>query len=545
MQGLMMDYQLTLRPILERANNLFAKKEIVTRMDWGIHRYTYADFYKRCCQLANALDRLGIEQGSRIGTFGWNSYRHLELYFAIPCSGNICHTLNLRLHESQLEYIVNHADDRVIFADENLLSLLEPIADKLPNVTHYVVMGEPGKPLPETTLPNVVSYEDLLSAESDSYDWPDLDENTAAAMCYTSGTTGNPKGALYSHRSIYLHALSECTTANFGLMESDVVMPLVPMFHVLSWGMPYASALMGCKQVYPTKYMAAADLAQIVADERVSFTAGVPTIWLGVLNYLEANPLDISSLRRIPCGGSAAPRFMIDTYRDKYGVEIAHAWGMTEMSPLGSLSFLKAYMGDWDEDVKAQLRAKQGLPLPHVEWRVVDEASGEVQPWDGKAVGELQVKGPCVIREYYDDERSAGSFDDGWFKTGDVVTIDSEGYMQIVDRTKDLIKSGGEWISTVDLENALMAHADVFEATVIAVAHPKWAERPLALVVTNPNSAEPPTKASLYALLSETFEKWQLPDDIVYIDEVPKTSTGKFDKKLIRQQYKTYKLPTA
>ena len=544
MNGLMMNYQLTLQSILQRVNQLFGQKEIVSRMDWGIHRYTYADFYQRCGQLAHGLEKLGVQRGDRIGTFAWNSYRHLELYFGVPCYGAVCHTLNLRLHPSQLEYIINHADDRVIFADSNLIHLLEPVADKLPNVTHFVIMGEPGQPLPDTTLPNVVNYEELLADQPESYDWPELDENEAAAMCYTSGTTGNPKGALYTHRSIYLHTLSECTTANFGIRESDAVLPLVPMFHVLSWGMPYASTMMGAKQVYPTRFMTAQDLCELIQAERVTFTAGVPTIWLGVLNFLETNDYDISSLRRIPCGGSAAPRAMIDTYREQYDVEIAHAWGMTEMSPLGSLSILKEYMDNWSDDDQAGVRAKQGLPLPHVEWRVVDVVTGEEQPWDGKSVGELQVKGPCVISGYYNDDRSKDAFMDGWFRTGDVVTIDSEGYMQIVDRTKDLIKSGGEWISTVDLENSLMAHPDVLEATVIAVPHPKWQERPLALVVPNPNSPQPPSKQSLKALLLETFEKWQLPDDIVYVAEIPKTSTGKFNKKVIRQMYAEYNLPT-
>ena len=543
MQGLMMDYQLTLRPILERANYLWGKKEIVSRMDWGTHRYTYADFYKRCGQLANALAKLGVKQGDRVGTFAWNSYRHLELYFAVPCYGAVCHTLNLRLHPDQLAYIINHADDRVIFADANLLVLLEPLADQMPNVTHIVVMGEPGKPLPETTLPNVLSYEELIADEAESYEWPDLDENAAAAMCYTSGTTGNPKGALYSHRSIYLHTLEEVAASALGMVESDVVMPLVPMFHVLSWGMPYAATLTGCKQVYPTKYMTPQDLCELVQDEKVSLTAGVPTIWIGVLNFLETNDYDISSLRSIPCGGSSAPRFMIDTYRDKYNIEIAHAWGMTEMSPLGSFSRPKGYMADWDAGDIAALLAKQGMPLPLVEWRVIDLATGEEQPWDGKSSGELQVKGPHVISEYYNDERSATSFDDGWFKTGDVVTIDPEGYMQIVDRTKDVIKSGGEWISTVDLENALMAHPDVLEATVFAVPHEKWQERPMAIVVANPNSAEPPTADMLYAMLAETFEKWQMPDAIEFVDEIPKTSTGKFNKRVIREQYKAYILP--
>lgn len=541
MNGLMMDYQLTLTPILRRAVQLFGKKEIVSRMDWGMHRHTYADFYKRCGQLAYGLSRLGVKRGDRVGSFAWNSYRHLELYFGVPCMGAVNHTLNIRLHPSQLTYIINHADDRVIVADANLIHLLEPIADQLPNVTHFVVMGEPGKPLPPTTLPNVVSYEELLAGENSDYPWPDLDENEAAGMCYTSGTTGNPKGALYTHRSIYLHTLSQCTTANFGLREDDVIMPLVPMFHVLSWGMPYGSTLMGAKQVYPTRFMTPQDLVELVQNERITYTAGVPTIWLGVLNFLDDHNYDISSLRRIPVGGSAAPRAMIETYAEKYGVEIAHAWGMTEMSPLGSVSFLKSYMSDWSADEKAAVQAKQGLPLPHVEWRVADPTGNELA-WDGEAVGELQVKGPCVISAYYDDERSADAFVDGWFRTGDVVTVDAEGYMAIVDRTKDLIKSGGEWISSVDLENTLMAHPDLVEATVIGVPHPRWQERPLALVVAK-NRSNPPTKESIYDLLSQTFEKWQHPDDILFIDEIPKTSVGKFNKKAIRTQFADYELP--
>ena len=542
MDGLMMDYQLTIQPILQKTRQLFGKKEIVTREAWGIHRHTYTDFYERCGRLANGLTRLGVKRGDRVGTFAWNSHRHLELYFGIPCMGAVCHTLNIRLHAGQLAYIINHADDRVIFVDVSLLSLLEAIADQLPNVTHYVIMGEPKKPLPETSLPNVVDYEALLEGEDADYAWPELDENEAAAMCYTSGTTGNPKGALYSHRSIYLHALAECSTATFGFVESDVVMPLVPMFHVLSWGMPYAAAMMGCKQVYPTSFMQPADLVDLIQQERITFTAGVPTIWIGVLNYLDSGEFDISCLRRIPVGGSAAPRALIEGWANKHGVEITHAWGMTEMSPLGTVSFLKSYMHDWSETEQYDQLAKQGLPLPHVEFRAVDP-EGQKVPWDGESVGELQVKGPCVIREYYKDERSQDSFMDGWFCTGDVVSIDPEGYMQIVDRTKDLIKSGGEWISTVDLENALMAHPDVLEASVVAIPHPKWQERPLALVVTNPNSDKPPSKDSLSDLLLQTFEKWQLPDDFVYVTEIPKTSVGKFDKKVIRAQYADYELP--
>ncbi len=542
MYGLMMDDQLTLRPMMERAHKLFGRKEIVTRTDWGLHRHTYSDFYERCGRLANGLARLGIKRGDRVGTFAWNSYRHLELYFGVPCMGAVVHTLNIRLHDSQLAYIINHAEDRVIIVDSNLLTALEPIADQLKTVTHFVVMHAPGEPLPATSLPNVVDYETLLAGEDANYAWPGLEEREAAAMCYTSGTTGHPKGALYSHRSIYLHSLSGCTEVSFGLTETDVVMPLVPMFHVLSWGMPYAATWLGCKQVYTTSYMQPGDLAAMIQNERVTYTAGVPTIWLGVLNYLETEDYDISSLRRIPVGGSAASRTLIEAYEKKHGVEVVHAWGMTEMTPIGCLCYLKSYMHDWPEEEKFAVRANQGLSALTVDFRLADEA-GNILPWDGKSAGELQVRGPHVISQYYNDERSQGSFVDGWFCTGDVATIDPEGYMRIVDRTKDMVKSGGEWISTVDLENALMAHEDVLEAAVIAVSHPKWQERPLALVVLNPNSENPPSNESLVELLLRTFEKWQLPDDYIFVEEIPKTSVGKFDKKVLRAQYQDYQIP--
>jgi fatty-acyl-CoA synthase len=537
-----MDYQLTLQPMMERAYKLFGRKEIVTRTDWGIHRYTYADLYERCGRLANGLARLGIKRGDRVGTFAWNSYRHLELYFGVPCAGAVVHTLNVRLHESQLVFIVNHAADRVIFVDASLLSVLEPIADQLKTVTHYVVMGTPGEPLPDSSLPNVVSYEDLLAGEDSNYAWPDLDEKEAAAMCYTSGTTGNPKGVLYSHRSIYVHTLSACTPVTFGLRETDTVMPLVPMFHVLSWGIPYAATWLGSKQVYTSSYMQPRDLAELIQSERVTYTAGVPTLWIGLLNFLESEDYDVSSVRRIPVGGAAAPRALIEAYDKKLGIEIVHAWGMTEMTPIGSLCYLKSYMEHLSEEEKYAVRAKQGLAALNVEFRIIDE-NGNEAAWDGESFGELQVRGPSVISAYYQDERTEEAFMDGWFRTGDVATINPEGYMQIVDRTKDLIRSGGEWISTVELESALVAHEDVLEAAVIAVPHPKWQERPLALVVPNPNSPSPPSKESLYDLLRQSFRKWQLPDDFVFVEEIPKTSVGKFDKKVIRAQYQDYSLP--
>ena len=536
-----MDYPLTLQPMLERANQLFGRKEIVTRYPWGVHRYTYAEMYKRTSQLAHALQKLGLKSGDRVGSFAWNSGRHLELYFGIPCSGAVIHTLNIRLHPDQLAYIINHAEDQVIFADASALNLLEPVYDQLTSVRHVVVMAEPGQPLPKSSIPDLIDYETLIGSEATHFDWPEIDERSAAAMCYTSGTTGNPKGALYTHRSIYIHSLSAATPVTFGLDETDVVMPLVPMFHVLSWGMPYASTWLGAKQVYTTSFMTPPDLAELIESEKVTYTAGVPTIWLGLFNYLESNTADISSVRRIPVGGAAAPRSLIESFAEKHNIEIVHAWGMTEMTPIGSLSYLKSYMHDLSANEQMNYLSKQGLSSLTVEFRLIDDEGRQV-PWDGVQPGELQVRGPHVISAYYDDPRSADSFVDGWFRTGDVATIDPEGYMQIVDRTKDLIKSGGEWISTVDLENSIMAHPDVLEAAVVAIPDPKWTERPIALVVPNPNSSQCEPD-SIRALLLNSFERWQCPDHFILFDAIPKTSVGKFDKKVIREHYRDHATP--
>ena len=532
MQGLMMDYQLTLHPLLERAGRLYPNKEIATKLGPDMHRYTYGEFYARVGQLAHVLAKLGVKRGDRVGTLAWNTYRHLELYFAVPCSGAVVHTLNLRLPADQLTYIINHAEDQVVFVEQSLLPILEKIAGSLNTVRHFVVMGQGV----ETTLPHVVSYEDLLAGEPTDFPWPPMDENEAAAMCYTSGTTGNPKGVLYSHRAIYLHTMAICMKDALGLSEQDTVMPVVPMFHAMAWGVPFAATMLGCRQVFPGPHLQPRDLAELIQSERINVTAGVPTLWLGLLNLLENERYDISSLRAMPVGGSAAPRAMIEAYQKKFGVQIIHAWGMTEMTPLGTVSLLKSYMQDWPEEKQFEVRAKQGMPVPGVELRAMDDHGQEV-PWDGKTMGELQVRGPWIISSYYNDPRNADAFMEGWFRTGDVVVIDPEGYMQIVDRTKDVVKSGGEWISTVDLENALMAHPKVLEATVIAVPHPKWQERPLALVVPK---AEAPDKQELYDLLGKHFAKWQLPDDIVFVESIPKTSVGKFDKKVIREQFKEY-----
>jgi acyl-CoA synthetase (AMP-forming)/AMP-acid ligase II len=542
MHGLMMDYPLTLTHILERAQRLFPRNQIVTKTAAGMQRYTYADMYARVGRLANALQRLGVGADGRVATFAWNTYRHLEIYFAAPCTGRVLHTLNIRLFPDQVVYIANHAEDEVIFVDASLLPAVEKLAPQFKTVKHYVVMAD--GPMPQTSLTNAVNYEELLAGESPEYAWPQLDENSAVAMCYTSGTTGNPKGAVYSHRAMFLHSMMACMADTVGISERDAVLPVVPMFHANAWGLPYASTFVGAKQVFPGPFLDGNSLAELIQNERVTVAGGVPTIWMGLLQVLEKESYDMSSLRLMPVGGSAAPQSMIERYQNQFDAYIAHAWGMTEMSPIGTMSHLKSHMADWSDDQKFKVRAKQGTTVPGVEARIVD-IDGRELPWDGQSFGELQVRGPWVIRSYYNDERSADSFQDGWFRTGDVATIDQEGYLQIVDRTKDLVKSGGEWISTVELENALMAHPQVLEAAVIAVPHPKWQERPLACVVPKPDARDALSPGELLEFLSTRVAKWQLPDEVVFIESVPKTSVGKFDKKVLREQYKDYKLPDA
>jgi fatty-acyl-CoA synthase len=535
MQGLMMDYPLTIDRILEYARRMFPGKQISSKLaDGSLHRYTYAEMYGRVKKLANGLKRLGVEPGDRVGTFAWNNYQHLELYYAIPCSGAVCHTLNIRLSPDQLAFIINHADDKVIFVDGTLLPLFEKIAAQVPGVQHYVLFN--AEPNLTTGLPNVTFYEELLAEAAADFTWPVTDENTACGMCYTSGTTGHPKGALYSHRATYLHALATNQASGLGFTEHDTALLIVPQFHVMAWGFPYSTLLAGANIVLPGPHLQAAALVELLAGERVTVANGVPTIWTGVYHELKARPRDISSVRALVIGGSALPQVMIEGFEKDFGIPTLHAWGMTEMSPLGTVSKLLSHHLALPPEQQLAVRAKQGYPLSTVEMRLVDDA-GQAVPHDGQTMGEIQVRGPCVIKSYYQVEPDSASFTaDGWFRTGDVGTMDQDGFMQITDRTKDLIKSGGEWISSVDLENALMAHPAVLEAAVIAIPDPKWVERPLAAVVLAPE-AGPLSETEIKDYLAGQFAKFWLPERVLFIDEVPKTSVGKFDKKVLRARY--------
>jgi acyl-CoA synthetase (AMP-forming)/AMP-acid ligase II len=534
MQGLMMDYQLTLQHFYNRAVRIFPRKEIVTQTDTGLHRYTFGEWGKRTAQLANALHRAGVKEGDRIATFGWNTYRHLELYFAIPCIGAVLHTLNIRLFADQLAYIVNNAEDSMIFVDGDLVPILEGLADRLTTVKQYVIMGE--APSATGKLQPSVDYETFIAGQPEQYDWPQLDENTAAAMCYTSGTTGNPKGVVYSHRSTFLHSMGAGLEDALALSERDTILPVVPMFHANAWGLLHAGIMMGSKIVLPGRFMDPFRIAQLMTQERVTVTAGVPTIWIGLLNVLEREQVDLSALRAIYCGGSAVPRSLIEGLQRK-SLNIVQAWGMTETSPLASVSRLRSYQLDLPLDEQFRVRAKQGTVIPGVDFRIVDLETGQEVPWDGETYGELQVRGPWIARAYYKDSESSAKFAEGWLRTGDVAVVDEDGIIQLVDRTKDLVKSGGEWISSVELEGLIMGHSKVLEACVIGMPDPKWDERPLAFVVAKPDFTEQITKEEIIDYLRPHVAKWWLPDDVVFVDAIPKTSVGKFDKKVLRSQY--------
>jgi fatty-acyl-CoA synthase len=539
MDGLMMDYPLTLVHLLERAGTLFSAQEIVSRLpDESLSRTTWGDVYRRVHKLANALRRLGVNPGDRVATLGWNHSRHLEAYFGAPITGAVLHTVNPRLHPSDLAYIVNHARDQVLLVDEVLLPVLERFRAEV-NPRHIVVWGH-GRSAPE----GMIDYEALIADELPRFDPPQLDERQAAGLCYTSGTTGRPKGVLYSHRALVLHSLATALPDALGIGMGDVLLPVVPMFHVNAWGKPYAAALTGAKLVLPGPHLDAKNVLALMAGERVTLAAGVPTVWLAVLEELDRAPgaHDLSAMRALVVGGSAAPQAMIEGYEKRHGIRVVHAWGMTEMTPIGTVCREKPALAALPEAERYRLRATQGLPVPFVDVRAMGERGPA--PWDGKSMGELHVRGPWIARSYFENPAEADKFTmDGWFRTGDIVTIDPEGYVRITDRSKDLIKSGGEWISSVDLENALMGHPAVREAAVVAVPHPRWSERPVAAVVLREGAKASPEELRTY--LEPRFARFWLPDAFVFVAQIPRTATGKFLKSALRESMKDVELDAA
>ncbi len=532
MQGLMSSYPLTLTHLFERAERLFGDKTLTTLTATGKERTTYTEWADRTRRLANALDRLGISADGRVATFAWNSARHLELYFAAPCSGRVLHTLNIRLFPEQISYVVDHAEDEVVFVDRSLVAGLWPLVDGFKTVRHIVVMDDGAGDVPDDD--RILAFEELLDG-AEPAEFAVSDENQAAAMCYTSGTTGHPKGVVYSHRSSVLHAIGAMLADTVGVSERDVVLPVVPMFHANSWGLSHAGVAAGSSFAFPGPQMTPKAIAQLMEEEKVTLAAGVPTIWIGALDELDGR--DVSSLRAILCGGSAVPKALSEAYREKIGQPILHAWGMTETSPLGSVCRIKSTLAHLPEEELADVRATQGIITPLVECRIVEPGTADELPWDGEARGELQVAGPWVAAGYYRDEEGtrAQFTDDGWLRTGDVATISRAGYIRLVDRTKDLVKSGGEWISSVELENEIMAHPSVREAAVIGVPDEKWGERPLACVVAE--DGEQLDADALRRFLSDRVAKWWIPERVEFIDEVPKTSVGKFSKKTLRERF--------
>ncbi len=545
MYGLMMETPLLTSSLIAYAADYHGDAEIVSRTVEGpIQRTTYAQTQARARRLANALLGLGIRRGDRVATMAWNGYRHLELYFGISGLGAVCHTVNPRLFGDQIVYIVNHAEDRLIFLDLSFVEPLESLQQRLRPVEGYVIMTDPAH-MPQTSLPGAICYETLIGEQPDDFAWPLLEEGLASGLCYTSGTTGSPKGTLYSHRSMVLHSFS-CCTADHPLAAScrEVILPVVPMFHVQAWGIPYAAALSGAKLVLPGPKLDGESLHELLEQERVTITAGVPTVWLGLLEYLRETGKTLDHLECLTVGGAAAPLSLIRAFEEDFGVEVVHAWGMTETGPVATTGRLKRKFRDLPLGERHKIKLKQGRALYGVEMKIVDDA-GRRLPHDGKTAGQLMVRGPWVASAYYrDEDASAAAFDeDGWFATGDVVTIDGDGHIHITDRTKDLIKSGGEWISSIDLENAAVDHPAVAEAAAIALPHPKWGERPLLIVVRREDAEV--TGAQLRAFLAGKVAKWWLPDEVVFVDELPHTATGKISKLKLRERFADHKLPDA
>jgi acyl-CoA synthetase (AMP-forming)/AMP-acid ligase II len=543
MLGLMQDRPLLISSLLDYAAQYHGEQEIVSRTVEGpIHRYTYADARKRSRLLAKALQRLDVKLGDRIATLAWNGYRHFELYYGVSGIGAILHTINPRLFAEQINYIVNHAEDDYIFTDLSFVPLLEQLQDQFEGVKGYVIMTDQAH-MPETSLENALCYETLLEAEDDAgFEWPTFDENTASSLCYTSGTTGNPKGVLYSHRSTVLHSFIVCMKDTLGLSSMECVLPVVPMFHANSWGIAYAGPMCGAKLVFPGAGMDGASVYELLRDEKVTMAAGVPTVWLMLLNHMRENKLTLDVLSRVVCGGSAAPRAMIEEFEEAHGAVMIHAWGMTEMSPIGTCGTLKTGMENLSARERFDIQEKQGRGIYGVEMKIIDD-DGSAQPRDGVAFGNLLVRGPAICSGYFKGEGGQVLDNDGWFDTGDVANIDDQGYMQIVDRSKDVIKSGGEWISSIDLENTAVGHPEVVEACVIGVFHPKWDERPLLLLVKSADSNL--DRDQMLAWLEGKIVKWWTPDDVVFVDDLPHTATGKLLKSKLREEYQDYKLPTA
>ena len=542
LMGRMMSQPLLISSLIKHADRYYGETEVVSRrVEGDIHRYTYRDCHRRARQLANAMNKLGVRMGDRVATLAWNGYRHLEAYYAVSGSGAVLHTLNPRLHPEQIAYIANHAEDQYLFFDMNFLPVIETIAPLAKTIKAYVMMCDRDRMSADSKVPNLLCYEELVGASSDEYEWPLFDENSASSLCYTSGTTGNPKGALYSHRSTMLHSYASALPDALNVSARDVVLPVVPMFHVNAWGLPYSVMLTGAKMVFPGPALDGKSIYELFEQEGVTFSAGVPTVWLGLLTYTAQNNLKFSTFKRTVIGGSACPPAMMKTLRNEYGVEVVHAWGMTEMSPLGTSCTLTGKHVHLSEDEKQARLEKQGRAIFGVDMKIVDD-DGKELPWDGKTYGNLLVRGPWVIEGYFKNE-GGQVLQDGWFPTGDVAVIDEEGYMQITDRSKDVIKSGGEWIGSIDLENIAVAHPAVLQAACIGVAHPKWDERPLLVVVKKPGMEV--SKDELLSFYEGKIAKWWTPDDVVFTDSLPLGATGKILKNKIREAYRDYKLPTA
>lgn len=541
MRGLMMNTPLLVSSILQHADRNFPEREIFSvTVDNPQHRYTYADCFRRTRQLANAIGKLGLDQGDRIATLAWNDYRHLEIYYALGGAGYVGHTINPRLFAEQIVFMINHAQDKWIMTDPMFVPLLEKIADQTPNVEGYIVLTDDAH-MPDTSLRNACSYESFIADESDAFIWPELDENEAVTLCYTSGTTGDPKGVLYSHRSTVLHALAGIAPDVLNLSNRDCVLPVVPLFHSNAWGVPYAALMVGAKLVFPGPKMGDGEaLYNMLESESVTLALGVPTVWLALLQYAKSAGKRMHKLQRTCIGGAAVPESLIREFYEEHDVVVHQGWGMTEMSPLGTLNTLKAGMENLSQDEIYKIQAKAGRSIFGVELKIVDADENEL-PWDGESCGALRVRGPWICSDYFKLDGAAGAHIDGWLETGDVANIDKDGFLVITDRTKDVIKSGGEWISSIEIENVAIGHPAVAEAAVISVAHPKWTERPLLIVKKMPG--EEVTKEVLLAWFDGKIAKWWTPDDVVFVDEIPYTATGKIKKTELRQQFSDYQLP--